>query len=211
MRTFVPVPRLWPGSTVACLGTGPSLTLADVEYLRGRARIIAVNDAYNLAFWADAMYSADQKFWKWAHTNYQGRHPDFPHFTGMKFGIEPVSWPGVHVLRHERGGGLATDPAALRSGHNSGYQSIGLARHFGAVRILLLGFDMHGDHFFGSHPDKSVPPFTASLSAFQTLVQPLRSEGIEVVNCTPKSALRWFPMHPLREVLPAHAALETVQ
>jgi hypothetical protein len=38
-------PRLWPDSTVAILATGPSLTKADCDYLRGKCHVVAINDA----------------------------------------------------------------------------------------------------------------------------------------------------------------------
>jgi len=43
------VPRLWPGETFVCLASGPSLTQADVDYCRGKARVIAIKDVLHLA------------------------------------------------------------------------------------------------------------------------------------------------------------------
>ena len=55
------VPKLWPNSTVVCIGTGPSLTQADVDLCCSQARVIAVNDAYRMAPLADVLYAADDK------------------------------------------------------------------------------------------------------------------------------------------------------
>jgi hypothetical protein len=163
----VPVPKLWPGSTVVCLGTGPSLTAEDVEAVRGRAKVIAINNAHALAPWADVLYAC------------------------------------VQVLRKSGQGGIDTDPTSLRTGSNSGYQAIGLAIHFGATRILLLGYDMRGEHFFGKHPDGSAPPFALCLSKFATLVEPLQKLGVTVINCSRKTAIpeTVFPRMPLGEAL----------
>ena len=69
------------------------------------------------------------------------------------------------------------------------------------ARVILLGYDLHGDHFFGSHPDKTLPPFLACLKAFERLVAPAKAAGLEIVNCTPGSALKAFPMASLASVL----------
>lgn len=195
--------RIWPGETVVCIATGPSLTHEDVASVRGRARVIAVNDAYQLAPWADCLYAADGKWWRW--------HQGVPGFAGLKFSIneradQNRSKLGAVILKNAGRRGLSLSPTGLTTGSNSGYQAINLAVHFGAQRIVLLGYDMRGRHFFGEHPDKTVPPFDRSIAAFATLVAPLALLGVEVVNCTPNSALTCFPTASLRECLPAVAA-----
>jgi hypothetical protein len=68
-----------------------------------------------------------------------------------------------------------------------------------ASRIVLLGFDMHGSHFFGAHPPElsTTTPrrFKDHLKQFEAW------RGCPVVNCTPGSALTRFPMGKLHEVL----------
>jgi hypothetical protein len=197
------VPRLWAGSTVVCLATGRSLTSADVSYVQGKARVIAISDAYQLAPWADVLYACDSKWWHWH------KRKGAWEFPGMKFGCmhknathAPDHPAGVVVLRSTGRTGLETDPRYVRDGGNSGYQAIHVAVHLGASRIVLLGYDMHGSHFFGSHQDHSRPSFGSCLAAFATLVEPLRAAGVEVVNCTRKTALEAFPRLSLEEALP---------
>ncbi len=198
------VERLWPGETVVCLGGGPSLTPADVEAVRERARVIAVNNAYQIAPWADVLYAADAAWWS--------VHKGAPSFTGLKFSLEKRAgvWPGVNVLENMGNKGLELAPTGLRTGHNSGYQSIGLAFHLGAAKVLLLGFDMKPvggkSHWFGEHPAPLVntkpETFRNFCKHFQTLVEPLRQQGVTVINCTPESALDCFPKMALRDALP---------
>lgn len=203
-RPVMPVPRIWVGETVVCLASGPSLTLADVTRCRGSARVIAVNDTVRYAPWADVLYAADVKWWR--------RFNGVPEFTGMKYSIQSNNgtihddFPDVRVLRNTGVCGLDLQPDALRTGCNSGYQAIHLAVHFGATRIVLLGYDMQGDHFFGSHPDKSRPPFELCLPHFQTLVAPVAALGIEIVNCTRESAITCFPMATIDAVIQERAA-----
>lgn len=207
MRPLIvaPVPRLYPGSIVAILGTGPSLTQADVDSLFGNCNVIAVNDAYRLAPWASALYAADSRWWR--------RFNGVPEFTGPKYSIMPnghvvvqQEYRDIHILKNTGQHGLELEPNGLRTGYNSGYQAINLAVHLGASRIVLLGFDMKGDHYFGSHPDQSKPLFKQCLIAFPTLMEPLKALGISIVNCTPNSAIRCFKLAPLPQVLDEVAA-----
>lgn len=191
------VPLLWPAGTVVCIGGGPSLTAADVAYVRGRVNgVIAINDAYRLAPWADVLYGCDAKWWYW--------HKGVPGFAGLKFSIDPVArrHRDVIVLRRGRDAGLETDRGALATGANSGFQAINLAVHLGATRILLLGYDMKGNHWFGSHPDHSKPPFAVCLSRFASLPPALAARGVTVVNCSRETALTAFPRVALEVALP---------
>lgn len=196
-RIYATVPKLWPGSTMVCIATGPSLTQAQVDAVRDKARVIVVNDAYRLAPWADVLYAADAKWWKW--------HKNVPGFAGRKYSIDPTQIVGIDTLRNSGETGLCLGPHGLRTGHNSGYQAINLAVHLGAKRIILLGYDMQGarnkQHFFGKHPDGSQPPFAACLKDFATLVGPLAAAGVEIVNCTPGSAIRCFRVARLEDVV----------
>lgn len=195
------VPKLWPGCTVVCIGTGPSLTTEDVAFVQGKARVIAVNDAYKLAPWADVLYAADAKWWGW--------HKGAPTFKGsLKFALQPgaLRWPGVQMLRRGSLDGLDLDPRVVRTGFNSGYQAINVAVHLGAAKIVLLGYDMRGQHYFGKHPDRTVPPFPLCLAKFATLVAPLAALHIAIVNATRDTALTCFPRVSLEDALQAVAA-----
>lgn len=194
------VPRLWPGETVVCIATGPSLTPQDVDACRGRARVIVVNDSYRLAPWADALYAADTAWW---HV-----HQGVPGFAGRKYTVQltPRAF-GVERLTVTGDRGLERDPRGLRTGMNSGYQSVNLAVHFGASRIVLLGFDMqacHGrTHWFGEHPQRlnSGSPWPTFRALFDTMVEPLRQLNVAVVNATRETALTSFPQVSLDEAL----------
>lgn len=194
--SYATVPSLWPESTIAILATGPSLTPADVEYVRGRvAAVIVVNDAYRYAPWADVLYGCDSKWWHW--------HKGVPDFAGLKYTLQAgaTTFPGVQLIRQTGDHGLELDPGAVKTGKNSGYQAINVAVHLGAKRILLLGYDMQGGHCFGNHPDGSRPPFALCRPKFKTLVEPLRALGVKVVNCSRATALDAFPRMPLEEAL----------
>lgn len=196
------VPRLFPRSTIVCLGGGPSLTLQDVEACHGRGPVIAISDAHRLAPWADVLYSCDAKWW--------GHYSGVSEFAGLKFALEKRAdrWPGVQVLENTGSRGLELAPTGLRTGSNSGMQAINLAVHLGARRIVLLGYDLQPaadgrTHWFGRHPFalRRESPYGIFLDAFGTLVLPLHQIGVEVVNASRVTALTAFPRCSLEAAL----------
>jgi hypothetical protein len=196
------VERLFPDRTVVCIASGPSLAREDVEFCQGRAPVVAVNDAYRLAPWADVLYACDSKWWN--------HHHGVPGCAGLKFALQHQAdrWPGVTVLARGPSVGLDLDPSSLATGMNSGYQAINLAVHLGARRIVLLGYDMQRlpgqpSHFFGEHPRdlRRDSPYPRFAEVFLTLVEPLRALGVSVVNCSRETALTSFPRMPLSEAL----------
>lgn len=194
--------------TFVLIGGGPSLTQADVDAVRGHARVIAINDAYKLAPWADVLYAADRQWIDW--------HDGVPSFSGPKYSIEGGHTPATTrpewaVLRNTGLVGLERAPGGLRAGFNGGYQAINLAVHLGARRILLLGYDMAPaddgrEHWFPDPPDRRRSPYEQMRSAFDTLVEPLAELGITVINCSRETALLTFPCLPLETVLRERAA-----
>ncbi len=196
---YASVPRLFPGETIVCLGTGPSLCAEDVEACRGRARVIAIKDAIQLAPWADVLYAAGADGSRWYQI-----HGDALTFAGLRYTLDPAAQPWAEVLRHTGFTGLELDPSGLRTGKNSGYQAINLAVHLGAARIVLLGFDLKPnakglDHFFG--PRVTKPPYADCLPLFETLVDPLRAAGVSIVNASRVTKITCFDRASIAEAL----------
>jgi hypothetical protein len=196
---FWKIPELWPGETFAILAGGPSMTQKQADTVKGRCRVIAVNNTYQLAPWADVLYGCDKKWWSW--------HPDAVDFKGIKITMSPPPLsPKIHLVRNGGVKGLCLDKDGLATGRNGGYQAINLAFHLGAKRIILLGYDMrvHGDRVHW-HPEHKVPTpptvFKGFLANYETIVDPLREQGVEVFNCTPGSSLKVFPVLGLDEAV----------
>lgn len=197
------VPPLCPGGTVVCLACGPSLTAADVNHCRGKATVLAINDSWRLAPWADALIASDAAWWH--------HHRGASAFPGLKFSLDKAaaSVPGVVVLKNTGDKGIELDPTGLRTGRNTGAAAINLAVHFGATRIILLGYDMEVQakgptHWFGDHPLglRNHSPYPLFRQMIATMADPLRDAGVEVINCSRHTALDCFPCRPLDEVLP---------
>lgn len=196
MATPWRVPALWPGRTVAVMASGPSMSAAVAEAVRAAdLPAIAVNDTHRLAPWAAVLYAADSSWW--AHHAATALH-----FPGLKATAnDSVPYRAVHCLRPTGVEGFDPDPACLRTGGNGGYQALHLAVHAGATRILLFGFDLDdqaGRHWHGDHPAPLVNTapgvFAIWRARFATLVAPLHSRGVQVVNCAPQSALQCWPL-----------------
>lgn len=211
MREYWPIPRLWDGDTCVILAGGPSLNLAQVRrvamaHQEGRCRAIAINDSVFVAWWADWLHACDYKWWNWHRLS----ATKFPGVRTALVEQVPPAW--AHLLRNAAGsggqaGGWDDDPATIYPGGNSGYQAIQIAAKAGARKIVLLGYDMKpaadgAAHWFGDHPDNIRSSYADRMVPwFETLVEPLRERGVEVINCTPGTALHCFPKSRLEGVL----------
>lgn len=145
------------------------------------------------------LYGADSNWWR--------RNDFVPDFDGFKVTCQEPIGHGVYWIQYRSEQGLETDPSFLATGGNSGYQAINLAVHFGATRIVLLGYDMQRTggktHWHGDHPAGMNNPVDGQFETwrlnYKTLVEPLRDLGVEVVNCSRETALDMFPRMPLSE------------
>ncbi len=190
------VPRIWDGETVAILASGQSMNQEVADQVRG-LRTIAINTTFQLAPWADMLYASDARWW----IQYKD---EIAQFKGLKVGTEPAPVPDLLLLTNSGKDGFDEDPSKVRCA-NSGYGAIQIAIHAGCKRILLCGFDMHGQRWHGRHPEPLRNPgqdiFPRWIAMFGTLMPALKKRGIEVINCTPNSALRCFPMMDLGEAI----------
>jgi hypothetical protein len=204
----------WKGQTAAILASGPSLTREQCEAVRGRCRVIAVNNqgidtdcdgvrVPAFAPWADILYAADAKWWR----GYEDRALKF---AGRKVTVRhTLPWPEIYSLTQSYDyPSYDPRPGHVVSGGNSGYQALHLAVQLGARRVLLLGFDMKDGrngrrHWFGSHPGKlnSRASFASWRSAMEKFSKVLEQMQIEVLNCTPDTALRCFRRCSIEEAL----------
>jgi hypothetical protein len=186
-----------------CLASGPSLTAEDAHACLGRGTVIAVNDAYQLAPWAEYLYSSDWAWWF--------RHQGVPGFQGTKVCCPPYDPPpewNVHIERDHR----LVGPVELQAGWNSGLSAINLAAILGADEIILLGYDHRApdpgqpEHFFGDHPSEIRELRTDKYQHFHKLADwtaqnRLTPAGVDVINCSRQTALTCFRRANLEDVL----------
>jgi hypothetical protein len=113
----------------------------------------------------------------------------------------------MNLIVGQVGVGVMKQGNAIYLGGNSGYQAVGLALHFGARRVILLGYDMQATggrtHWHGNHaklgnplPDR-YPEWRRQFSAMNRELP----EGVEIVNATRESALTSFARMPIEQAL----------
>lgn len=126
---------------------------------------------------------------------------------------------GLSVVYGKNGAQFSTNPALITYGGNSGFQAVNLALHkIGwRGRILLVGFDMRATggkrHFFGNHPEPMHSNKSASGLAlyYRNFVEKFARaaaalpKSVEIINCTPGSAIDCFPRMDLADALPVAA------
>lgn len=166
-------------AAVVC--TGQSVTQADVDFLRGKCKVVVVSDAYKLAPWADAMVSHDKAWWV--------AHEDCD-FAGPRY-------CGHFMQIDEKYNAERFYPA----GGNSGCMGILVANKlFSPERIILIGVDLHGTHFFGPHVRDGLR--NTAPAQFDTMKRQFHKlRKFPVVNCSPISTLTCFPKMALRDAL----------
>lgn len=201
----------WSGEYAAVVGAGPSLKQADVDKLRDRIHVIAVNTSYQLCPWADVLYGCDVNWWKTAR--------GAPEFKGLKIGFDiDGSMPFADVRRIKIRGWerrtnwtneiLVDKYGEIGAGANSSYQACNLAVQFGVKGILLLALDMNANgkaHWHGQHPYPLVNPMQSNFSMwikhFAEAAPMFNKLGVEVFNCTMTSALSGYLKMPIEDVL----------
>ena len=192
---------------MAILAGGQSLTIEQVERCRGKCRVIAINRAYQLAPWADWVWAADvDRFWRW--------HPDVIEHQGERITVAREPMPpsrerdfqrlqerGARVVRWRDGQGASSDPSEVR-GKNGAHHVLSSIMHTGASTVLLLGVDMHGRHWHEPYPSSpSERGYHAWIDNLGALVEPLALAGVAVLNCSPGSAVPYWPRIDLEAVL----------
>jgi len=218
------------GETAILVCTGPSVK-EQVKEIRNakagkRCRIITVNNAYELFPFADAHISCNYDWWEyyWPKSAIL-REMACPKYTWYKHIADRY---GIQYVKAVVKDGLSIDPQIIHINHGSGPMGINLALHLGVKKLLLVGHDMKfapdyngarrkagstDRHFFGEYPKelqhwpsvkvgKSKPGVMDGLiEAYDKMVPQLPSLGMEIINCTPGTALNSFPKSTLEEEL----------
>lgn len=201
---------IFKGEVVFCLASGPSLTPAIVDRLRG-CRVVVVNSTCLLAPWADVLYFTDSG-WYAAHkdvvTNWAGlvvtqsrsakrELPDkVKRVVGCNDPYKPPQFP---------------PPCArtVQQGRSSGHTAISVTIAMGPPRMIaLVGYDMrivdgrehHHDEYRGIARNLEIYA-SEFVPAFNGWARAARDAGVTIVNCTPGSAITEFPFADLDDVL----------
>ena len=206
----------WDGEVVALLAGGPSLTTEQVMQVRAAgAKIIAINDAYLLAPFAEILFFGDSRFWEWHVSGIEKPllrlsasqvRERFASFPGQKCSIEHggdnIRDDAVHMVRKKL---FPIGNEFVRPG--SAFLALHLAVLAGAKTVLLLGLDggPNADgmtHWHGSHPKPSTEAvYEQQRRAFSAAEASIKAMGVRVINANPGSRLDSFPKMPLENAL----------
>lgn len=168
--------------TWAILASGPSMSQEVADSVRG-LNVIAISNTYELAPWADVLVSNDRRWWM----NYS----DALKFQGEKYCGLCIDAPK----------GVTKFHGAI-SGSNSGLLALMVAVKKGAKRILLFGYDMGGSHYFGDHAHGLPNPSQKRFESFKKQFAGYKPSGVQIINCTPGSALKCYPFGDAKELIP---------
>lgn len=199
----------WATRPAVVIASGPSLSVEQLymieqAHLEERVHVIAVNNTIQLAPWADVCYFGDYSALK--------------HYLPKLKPLTLAEWVTTDRAAAERWklthvkaaapNGMSLDRIHMNG--NSGMQSVNLAAAFGAKRILLVGFDMQNAkdgraHWFGQHPGNLVTKqlYGEWIRKAETIARDAKTLGIDIVNCTPGSALMCMPMGDLEKEITA--------
>jgi len=190
----------WKGKTACLIASGPSLEKWQVDYvLKSSAKIIAINNNWQICPAADVLYGCDAKWWR--------AHKGAESFWGHKFSLENSGYSDVYQLHDSGNSGIDFLWPNIKTGKNGGYQALNLAVHFGCRKIILIGYDMQHTngkkHWHPDHPKKLNNAQCVAIwpQYFKEAALILKEKGIEVINCTIETALKCFKQADIRDVL----------
>jgi hypothetical protein len=178
--------------------------------------LFVCNDAFLVAPDAQLLHACNWQWWdaRWEQVK------DLPceKWTTRKESAEKY---GINYIGEVNERGLSRDPSILHHGHSSGYQLVGMAYRAGFERIVLLGYDLRyapdydgrnrqigsgPRHFFGEYQRELQhwPSVQVNGGVHTELVDLYRSVAeqglVEIINCTPDSALDCFPRRSIGEI-----------
>lgn len=193
------------------IGTGPSLTHWQIKQVKD-FKTFGINRAYE--FDVDVMLACNYQFWDyyWDDLKKYKCHK----WTPRKESAEKYD---INYIEEIWRPGLSTDNKFIHAHHGSGPQILNLALHYGVKRMGLIGWDMKyagkvndkvydgNRHYFGEYPKplqhwpRTDP--NGDLGGLIKEVETIKPSdyGIEIINCSPNSALKCFPYQSLSEFL----------
>lgn len=194
----------WEGETLVIVASGPSAKDVPIDRAKGKAKVIAINSSWRMVPWADMLFGCDAKWWN----HYEG----CPDFNGLKLCIEKSAcerWGLGYVVCRKPDDRLYRGPkGTVGWGGNSGFHCLNLGVQFGVRRILLVGYDMRidkGVHWHGRHPVGLNNPTRPNAKRWATAIDAAAKEiakiGVEVLNCSPISALTRYPKVKFEDVI----------
>jgi hypothetical protein len=199
----------WKGEQVFVLASGPSLTQDICDKIKGRKAIV-VNVSFKLAPWAPVWYFTDSCIYERYRDEVQAWHGEIITMSRtakreMNKRVKRVKGEGDPSLPFTDFPPLGHP--AIRQGRSSGHSAISLAVALGAAEIPLLGFDCRFVNGREHHHNEYTGPRDMDLyerefvPGFEGWNAAAQRSGVQILNCTPGSAITEFPFADLDAVL----------
>jgi len=229
------VPRMWEGGECWIIGGGPSMSrqfgVPEDVILKVRSgllppstyssylapihqkHVIGINSAFLIGDWIDMVFFGDKRWF----FDYRNRLAEFP---GLKvschshLGSDKYRSEHIKYLPRNKRRGISDNARSVSWNANSGAAAISVAVWAGAVRIILLGFDMKLDdsgkqHWHGlyKNPKGTKPrspknlPFDRHLVGFPIIAKEAQKRKVEILNACPDSAIECFKKVTVKELL----------
>jgi len=210
---------MFSGRTVTLIGTGPSLMLRQVNAARDNGFALAgCNNVWKIVPDLELLYGCNLKWWQHYWSPELAAHPAEKWTTNR----EAADLFDLNWIAEKNAPGLSADPSIVHHGHGSGFTLLNLAYLMGAARIVLLGYDLSyasdydgrakrigsgPRHFFGEYPEPlqhwpSVKIQRGRHVELIGLYESVAKQGlVEIINCTPGSALTCFPHRDIDRVV----------
>jgi hypothetical protein len=214
------------------LGGGPGLALVDTERLRkGKVRVVASNDAYELGPW-DAMVFVDCRWYDWGHReklldwagikvttckkirNNQGVHvvQKRGHPYGLSINPNILSW-------NLNSGACAINLATLLGAKRIFLLGFDMRKRpkcakcempnaadaapcpfCGSKKMTIPEQNYHRAHLSTGGPKHK--PYGRFLRPMPHILQDANKQGVQIINATPGSLIKQFPIVDPEEILP---------
>jgi len=222
-----PILPIFKGETAVLIATGPSITEEQLQLVKrhqelGNCKVFTMNNVYENVPWTDVHFACGGDWWGL----YYPRSKELQELKGTKYTWYPelAKLYNLNYVSAIVKDGLSVDPSVIHINHGSGPMSINLALHYGIKKLLLIGHDMKfaedydskkkkvgskPRHYFNEYPKTlqhwpsckigvSKPGVLDGLiETYEKMVPQLKTLDMEVVNCTPNSALKCFRMSTL--------------
>jgi uncharacterized Rossmann fold enzyme len=195
MRKFLD--KVWQNQRVYIVGGGPSIASLDINFLKDK-NVIVTNNAYQLVPWAQILCFLDCSWYEFHKENLKN-------FKG-----EIITWQ--EKLKHE-----PNVIYLIGTATTSGEGAIRVAIKLGASEIILLGFDgklikgkrnYHDDHkklssWSPAYDLKAEEAYKTKVyyNSMVFMKQKFIKPETKVINCTPNSSLKCFPIESLEKWL----------
>lgn len=192
--------------TLTIMATGHSLTKDQVKYVhRSVTDVMVLNESFLICPWADYLFAGDTNWWSHYKELVKKRFLGECYTISLPASKEypyPTYLEGIN--RENSAGGLCKESGKVFNGGNSGHMALNLSYHLGYERVVLLGFDLYGGHWFkpSFRPDilRKASPYEHFKTTLKDIVDDLEKENLLIYNCTPDSKLD-VPYTKLEDVL----------